>query len=61
MILGARLCGMAGPLIEPAMSSADEVIKTIERLRNEFITAMFLLGMSQVEELIGNQSLILNA
>ncbi len=60
MILGARLCGMAGPLIEPAMISSAEVIKTVERLKREFTTAMFLLGVNRIEQLIGNHGLIIN-
>lgn len=59
LILGARLCGVASPLVRPAMESADAVIRAIERLRLEFTTAMFLLGMASVPELIGNRRLIL--
>ncbi len=59
VILGASICGVAAPLLQPAMESADAVIEVIERLRREFITAMFLLGMPDVASLIGNESLIL--
>lgn len=60
LILGGRLCGVAAPLIEPAMQSVDAVINTIERLRLEFTTAMFLLGIAKVSDLIGNRRLILD-
>ena len=59
VILGASICGVAAPLLQPAMESAEAVIEVIERLRREFITAMFLLGMPDVASLIGNESLIL--
>jgi isopentenyl-diphosphate delta-isomerase len=58
MILGASLCGIAKPFLEPALRSADEVIRLIERLRKEFIITLFLLGIQRVEDLIGNRSLL---
>ncbi len=60
LILGARLCGIAAPFIPPAMESADAVIRVIERLRLEFTTAMFLLGIATTADLIGNRQLILD-
>jgi isopentenyl-diphosphate delta-isomerase len=59
VILGASLCGLASPFLQPAMQSSDAVIEAIEGLRNEFSTAMFLLGMQTVEELQDNDALIL--
>jgi isopentenyl-diphosphate delta-isomerase len=59
VILGASICGVAAPLLQPAMESADAVIDVIERLRREFITAMFLLGMPDVASLFRNETLIL--
>lgn len=59
VILGASLCGIAAPLLKPAMDSADAVITEIERMRREFATAMFLLGVPDVSTLFGNQALIL--
>lgn len=58
IILGASLCGMARPLLTPAMESVDAVRAVIQRIRKEFITAMFLLGVENVEQLQGNRSLI---
>jgi len=59
VILGASVCGVAAPFLQPAMESAEAVIEAIERLRKEFTTAMFLLGMPDVASLFGNESLIL--
>jgi isopentenyl-diphosphate delta-isomerase len=59
VILGARLCGLAAPFLGPATESAEAVVAGIERLRREFTTAMFLLGVSTVEALCGNRELIL--
>lgn len=57
-VLGASLSGVAAPLLKPAMVSADEVVTAIEKLRSEFVTAMFLLGVGSVAELVGNLSLV---
>ncbi|WP_210396890.1 type 2 isopentenyl-diphosphate Delta-isomerase [Motiliproteus sediminis] len=59
VILGGSLCGMAAPFLRPAMESPDAVISVIERLRREFVTAMFLLGASDLSELRLNDALIL--
>lgn len=59
MILGASLCGTARPLLTPAMESADAVRKVIQRIKKEFVTAMFLLGCKNIEQLQGNKELIL--
>ena len=59
LILGASLCGIASPFLKPAMESPEKVIKIINRFKREFTTALFLLGMPTVEELFGNESLIL--
>ena len=60
VILGARLCGLAAPLLKPAMESVDRVITVIEALKREFVTAMFLLGAPDVAALHGNERLILD-
>ncbi|BBL72174.1 type 2 isopentenyl-diphosphate Delta-isomerase [Methylogaea oryzae] len=59
MVLGASLCGMAAPFLKPAMQSAEEVVQVIERLRQEFRAAMFLLGVTSVRQLVGNEALLL--
>ncbi|MCP4596955.1 type 2 isopentenyl-diphosphate Delta-isomerase [Neptuniibacter sp.] len=60
VILGASLCGMAAPLLKPAMKSADAVVEEIEKIRTEFRTAMFLLGAPDVASLFNNRTLILD-
>ena len=60
MVLGASLCGMARPFLNPARESVDAVRAVIRRIRREFIMAMFLLGAGCVEDLLGNEELILN-
>ena len=60
MILGASLCGMARPFLDPARESADAVRKVIRRTRREFATAMFLLGTKCVNDLKENEGLILD-
>lgn len=59
VILGARLCGLASPFLKPAMESADAVIAVIERLKREFVTAMFLMGVTSVDDMTANDKLIL--
>ena len=58
IVLGASLCGMASPFLKPATESVDAVIAVIERVRREFVTAMFLLGMCQVQMMVGNDLLL---
>lgn len=59
VILGGSLCGLAAPFLKPAMHSPEAVIAAIQRLRKEFVTAMFLLGVSTPEELRLNDALLL--
>lgn len=59
LILGASLCGIARPFLEPAAESSDAVITHIRRLKREFQTALFLLGVSRAKDLIGRTDLIL--
>ena len=60
MILGASLCGMARPLLTPAMDSVDAVRAVIQRIKKEFVTAMFLLGCKNIEQLQGNKGLMVS-
>ena len=59
MVLGASISGLASPFLKPATQSVDEVITVIERLKREFVTAMFLLGMPTVDALQSNDALLL--
>jgi len=58
MILGADLCGMAGPFLEPAIESSEAVIRMIHQVDREFRTAMFLLGAGDINSLTGNTDLL---
>ncbi|SEG52140.1 type 2 isopentenyl-diphosphate Delta-isomerase [Marinobacterium lutimaris] len=60
VILGASLCGLAAPFLRPATESTEAVIVEIERLKREFVTAMFLLGVADVASLRNNRALILD-
>jgi isopentenyl-diphosphate delta-isomerase len=60
MVLGASMCGMARPFLDPARESADAVREVIRRIKREFVTAMFLLGMGTIENLTGNEELLLD-
>jgi isopentenyl-diphosphate delta-isomerase len=60
IILGASLCGVARPFLNPARESADEVRKVIRRLKKEFTTAMFLLGVGCIDDIKENEGLILD-
>lgn len=59
LILGASLCGAARPFLAPAMDSVDAVRAVIQRLKREFVTAMFLLGADRVEKIKGHQELVI--
>ncbi len=50
---------MAQPFLQPAMESADAVRAVIQRIKKEFVTAMFLLGCERIDSLQGNEGLIL--
>jgi isopentenyl-diphosphate delta-isomerase len=60
MILGASLCGIARPFLNPARESADAVREVIRKIRREFVTALFLLGAGEVSDIKCNEDLILN-
>ncbi len=58
MILGASLCGIARPFLDCAKESPDQVIDLISSLKKQFETAMFLLGVKSVANLVDNQELL---
>ena len=49
--LGATAAGLAAPLLEPAMESADAVVKEVEMIKTELRAAMFLTGSGNMEDL----------
>ncbi|MBW7908339.1 MAG: type 2 isopentenyl-diphosphate Delta-isomerase [Kiritimatiellae bacterium] len=60
LVLGASLCGMAAPFLAAAQQSTAAVVQQIERLQRELRTAMFLLGIRRIADLIGNTSLLMD-
>lgn len=59
VIIGGRLCGVAAPLLSSALESTQAVVQTIEQFRQEFATAQFLLGASNVDALRLNDALLI--
>lgn len=51
LAMGASLAGFARPLLGAATSSAEDVIREIERMTLEMKTAMFLIGARTIEDL----------
>jgi len=61
LILGASMCGIAGPLLQPAIESADKVVQVIHRIEKEFRTVMFLLGAEKVADIYKKSDLLMEA
>lgn len=61
VIMGGCVCGLAAPFLAPAQQSVQAVIDHIERLKQEFQTAQFLLGAAEYNDLFLNSALILRA
>lgn len=59
VIMGGRLCGIAAPLLAPALDSTQSVIDKIEQFKQEFATAQFLLGVENSGALHLNTGLVL--
>jgi isopentenyl-diphosphate delta-isomerase len=57
VIMGGRLCGVAAPLLAPALNSTENVIQQIEQFKQEFTTAQFLLGVQNTDDLHLNNAL----
>jgi len=51
LAFGADLCGMAMPLLKPAMESDDALNETIDAVHRELTVTMFLTGSSRVPDL----------
>jgi len=51
LALGADLCGLALPLLRPAMESEEALFSRIERLHRELKTAMFLCGAAGIKDM----------
>jgi len=51
LALGADLCGLALPLLRPALESEEALCAKIEEIHRELSTAMFLCGSARVADL----------
>lgn len=51
LAFGADLCGMALPLLKPAMESDEALARTIDAIHRELTVAMFLTGSAKVTDL----------
>lgn len=56
--LGASLCGIALPLVAPALKGHKDVVERLNLFIEELRVAMFLCGCSTIEEL-GNVALVI--
>ena len=58
VVLGASLGGLAAPFLAPAQRSTRAVRAVIQRLRREYVTALFLLGQRTTLGMIGKTGLV---
>lgn len=49
--IGADLCGMALPLLKPAMESDEALVRWIETVHHELAVTMFLSGSARIADL----------
>ena len=51
LALGADLCGMALPLLKPALESDDALASKVEAIHRELVASMFLCGASKIRDM----------
>lgn len=51
LAFGADLCGMALPLLKPAMESDDALARAIDAIHRELVVTMFLTGSAKLADL----------
>jgi isopentenyl-diphosphate delta-isomerase len=51
LALGADLCGMALPLLKPALESDEALTRRVETVHRELVASMFLCGASRVRDM----------
>ncbi len=56
--LGADLCGMALPLLKPAMNGYDSLAGSIENIQKELAVSMYLTGSGNIKSLSGARKYI---
>lgn len=61
VIMGGCVCGIAAPLLRPALESSEAVTAEVQRFKQEFQLAQFLLGAANIDSLFLNDALILRA
>ncbi|PLA74121.1 type 2 isopentenyl-diphosphate Delta-isomerase [Hydrogenovibrio sp. SC-1] len=60
VIIGGQICGLAAPLLKPALESSAATYEKIQQLHQEFRTAQFLLGAPTLADLFLNDALIVS-
>ncbi|MDD3976591.1 MAG: type 2 isopentenyl-diphosphate Delta-isomerase [Methanomicrobium sp.] len=56
--LGANLCGMALPLLKPAMENSDSLNKAIDNIHRELAVSMYLTGSKNITSLSKSRTYI---
>ncbi len=59
VIMGGYVCGVAAPLLRPALDSVEAVTEQIKAFKQEFQVAQFLLGAPNIDTLFLNDALIM--
>jgi isopentenyl-diphosphate delta-isomerase len=59
VIMGGYVCGVAAPLLPPALQSVEAVTEKIQAFKQEFQLAQFLLGAPNIDTLFLNDALIM--
>lgn len=60
VIMGGRICGVAAPFLNPALSNTQAVVDKINEFEQAYKTAQFLLGASKFDDLFFNKNLLLS-
>jgi isopentenyl-diphosphate Delta-isomerase len=58
LVLGADLCGMALPLLEPALAGEEALFDAIDLIEHQFRVAMFLTGSPNIANLKTKHAII---
>ena len=58
LVLGADLCGMALPLLQPALTGEKALFDAIDTIEQQFRVAMFLTGSRTVADLKTKHAMI---
>ena len=58
LVLGADLCGMALPLLQPALTGEKALFDAIDTIEQQFRVAMFLTGSRPVADLKTKHAMI---